>query len=375
MLGNRRARLAAAGGIALAGLVVPPAWAAGPGPVERRVHRPDHNHTVVPRATSGPTGLSPAKVKQAYNFPTSPTAGAGQTVAIVIPFDNPKIEADLNAFSKKFGLPACTTANKCFKKVDQKGGKHYPAADTLWALESALDVEWAHAIAPGAKILLVEARSDHLSDVMAAEDYAGAHARYVSNSLGVDEFPGETAYDSHLRRPGVSIFVASGDEGAAGGAGYPAASPAVIAVGGTTLTGIGQPSFAETAWKGSGGGCSGYETAAPAQAAAPGYANLDCAGKRAVPDVALVADPRSGVSVYYSYKTTKPWTVLGGTSASTPMWAARAAVSGRVITPDLLYGPSSPINFRDVTSGTNGFPALTGLDLVTGLGSWTGRTP
>ena len=372
MLRTHRARLVAAGAAALAGLAIPGAAAAAPGPVERQVHRPDHHHAVAPRTTSGPTGLTPAAVKQAYSFPTSLSAGAGQTVAVVIPFDNPKIEADLNAFSTTFGLPACTTANYCFKKVDQKGGKSYPAADKLWAMESALDVEWTHAIAPGARILLVEARSDRLTDVVAAEDYAGGHAHYVSNSFGIDEFPGESAYDSHFRRSGVSIFVASGDDGAAGGTGYPASSPDVIAVGGTTLANVGQPGFAETAWAGSGGGCSGYETAAPAQAASAGYRAVNCAGKRAVPDVALVADPHSGVSVYDSYKTSAPWTVLGGTSASTPMWAARAAVSGWAVTADLLYGPASPIRFRDITAGSNGLPALPGFDLVTGLGSWTG---
>jgi subtilase family serine protease len=296
-------------------------------------------------------------------------------VAIVGTFDAPTIEADLNGFSKKFGLPACTTANGCFRKVDPKGGRNYPAPSKLWAMETALDVEWAHAIAPGAKILLVEARSDRLTDVLAAEDYATAHAGYVSNSLGLDEFAGQSAYDGHFRRPGVSIFVASGDEGGAFGPGYPASSPDVIAVGATTLVDVGKPTFSEQAWSGSGGGCSAYETANPAQSASPGYAAVNCAGKRAVPDVALVGDPHSGVSVYNSYKTPKSWFVLGGTSASTPMWAARAAVSGLAIDAKLLYGSPSPISFRDITVGNNGFPALTGYDLVSGLGSWTGATP
>jgi subtilase family serine protease len=361
-------------GLALAGMVVSGAWADG-GAVERQVHRPGRQADVSPRATSSPTGLTPAQVKQAYNFPTAADAGAGQTVAVVAPFDDPNIEADLNAFSKKFGLRSCTTANGCFKKVDTKGGKNYPAKDKLWAMEISLDVEWAHAIAPGATILLVEARSDRLTDVLAAEDYATAHAGYVTNSLGLEEFPGQSALDTHFRRPGVSIFVASGDDGAGHGPGYPATSPSVIAVGGTTLVDIGKPTFAEQGWQGSGGGCSLYETAPPAQSASPGYGAVNCAGKRAVPDVALVADPRSGLSVYDSYKTPKSWTVLGGTSASTPMWAARAAVSGLVIDATLLYATPSPIAFRDVTVGDNGRPALTGFDLVTGLGSWTGTTP
>ena len=356
--------------LALTGLVVP-AWADA-GNVERRVHRP---HLVTPLATGSPTGLSPARVKAAYNFPTGLGAGAGRTVAVVAPFDAPTIEKDLNTFSQTFGLPACTTANKCFRKVDQKGGTNYPAKNTLWALEISLDVEWVHGIAPGARILLVEARSDRLSDVIAAEDYATGHATYVTNSFGLDEFAGESAYDSHFKRSGVSIFAASGDDGAGNGPGYPASSPSVIAVGGTTLTDIGLPTFSESGWRGSGGGCSAYEAANPAQAAHPGYAAVGCAGKRATPDVSLVADPHSGVTVYDSYQTTNHWTVVGGTSASAPMWAARAAVSGLVVNAKLLYSASSPIAFRDITAGSNGLPALPGYDLVTGLGSWTGSTP
>jgi len=357
--------------LALTGLVVPGAWADS-GNVERFVHRPP---VVSAQATSAPTGLTPDQVKQAYNFPTALDAGAGRTVAVVAPFDAPTIEGDLNAFSKKFGLPACTTANGCFRKVDRKGGKSYPAKDKLWALEISLDVEWVHAIAPGAKILLVEAKSDRLSDVVAAEDYATAHAGYVTNSLGLSEFNGETAYDSHFQRPGVSIFVASGDSGSALGPGYPASSPSVIAVGGTTLANIGQPAFSEVGWKGSGGGCSTYEPASPAQKAWPGYAAVNCNGKRATPDVSLVADPQSGVAVYDSYQTTNSWMTLGGTSAAAPMWAARSAVSGLVIKANLLYSATSPITFRDITAGSNGLPTLPGFDLVTGLGSWTGLKP
>jgi subtilase family serine protease len=345
------------------------AWARD---VDRRVHRP--HSAVSPRATSSPRGLTPDQVKEAYGFSTSPTAGAGQTVAVVIPYDHPNAEKDLKAFSKQFGLPACTTANRCFKKVDSKGGKHWPSRDKTWSVEAALDVQWAHAIAPGAKILLVEAKSDRLSDVLRAHDYATRKARYVSNSWGLDEFAGQSRHNSHFDRPGVSIFVASGDDGAGPGPGYPATAPGAIAVGATTLSGVGTASLSETGWSGSGGGCSQYEPAAQAQAAYPGYAAMGCSGRRAAPDVSLVGDPRSGVSVYNSYKTSRPWTSLGGTSASTPMWAARAAASGLVIDADLLYRTPSAIPFRDITGGSNGLPALYGFDMVTGLGSWTGST-
>jgi len=366
--------VAAVAGLVVAALVAPGAWAEG-GTVERRVHRPQTHDTVTPRVTDAPTGLTPAQVEEAYGFPTAADTGSGQTVAIVAPFDHPTIEADLNAFSDEFGLRRCTSHSGCFRKVDHKGGSNYPAGDKLWAMEIALDVEWAHAIAPGARILLVEARSDRLSDVLAADDYATAHARYVSNSFGIDEFAGESADDDHFRRSRASIFVASGDGGAAGGPGYPASSPYVIAVGGTTLVDIGRPTFEERGWSGSGGGCSAYEPANPAQRAFAGYAAVGCAGRRATPDVAMVADPHSGLAVYDSFQTSKPWMVLGGTSAAAPMWAARAAVSGIVIDAGVLYGSSSPLTLRDVTAGDNGRPAGVGFDLVTGLGSWTGDSP
>src|SRR5581483_8770390 len=254
--------------------------------------------------------------------------------------------------SQKFGLPPCTKANGCFRKVDQKGGKNWPSRNKLWSMEVALDVEWVHTIAPGAKILLVQANSDRLSDMVKAHDYATRKAGYVSNSWGLPEFSGQSRHNDHFAKAGVSIFVASGDDGAAAGPSYPATAPGVIAVGGTRLTGIGTASLAETGWSGSGGGCSRFEAAHPAQAAFPGYGALNCAGKRAAPDVALVADPRSGVSVYNSYKTDLPWTTLGGTSASTPMWAARAAASGLVVDAALLYRTPPAVPLRDITAGS-----------------------
>jgi subtilase family serine protease len=364
----RRRRAAVLAGLALTGLLAPTAWARTD-PADRRV-RPFR--VVEPRATTSPTGLTPAQVKQAYNFPTSSSAGAGERIAIVVAYDHPRIESDLKAFSLKFGLPLCTTANGCFKKVNHYGGTSYPAANAYWAVETALDVQWAHAIAPGAKILLVEARSDRLSDMLKAHDYATSKAKYVSNSWGLTEYAGQSDHNHHFSRSGVSIFAASGDDGAGAGPSYPSTAPGAIAVGGTTLVDLGQPTFGERGWKGSGGGCSRYENARSAQRAFAGYGSLGCNGRRAAPDVALVADPASGVSVYNSYQTTAPWTKVGGTSAATPMWAARAAISDRVVDANLVYGSSSSIRFRDVTVGSNGLPALPGLDLVTGRGSWVG---
>jgi subtilase family serine protease len=334
---------------------------------------PDY-HLAKPNTTTAPTGLSPATVKAAYHFSTSLSAGSGQTIAIVDSYDDPTAEADLGVFSTAFGLPACTTANGCFKKVNQTGGNKLPRANAGWALEISLDVQWAHAIAPGAKILLVEASSASTSNLMTAEDYAKAHAAYVSNSWGGSEFRSEASYDGHFTRTGVSVFVSSGDAGLP--AEWPSASPSVISVGGTTLHFDASGNFSsETGWADGGGGCSRYENATTAQKNFAGYAQVSCGGKRATPDVSLDADPASGVSVYDStrYNGSSGWWVVGGTSASSPMWAARAAAAGVVVDAAYVYGSS--ITYRDITSGNNGASCLAGFDLCSGRGSWIGATP
>jgi subtilase family serine protease len=321
-----------------------------------------------PYVASSPYGLSPAAIKSAYGFPTSLTAGSGKTIAIVDAFDDPTAESDLGVFSSQFGLPSCTTKNGCFKKVDQKGGTSYPRKDAGWGLEISLDIQWAHAVAPGAKILLVEAGSASFSNLLAAEDYANAHADYVSNSWGGNEFSNETAYDSHFAAG--RAFVSSGDNGMP--AEYPSSSPNVISVGGTTLNLNSDGTVSsETGWSGSGGGCSGYEGKTSAQ----NTGSVSCGGKRATPDVSLDADPATGVSVYdsTSYQGQAGWWRVGGTSASAPMWAARAAVAGATVNAAYVYG--NALTYRDITSGNNGAPAGTGYDLVTGRGSWLGATP
>jgi subtilase family serine protease len=326
-----------------------------------------------PYTSTLPTGLSPATIKSVYGFSSSATAGAGKTIAIVDAYNDPNAESDLGVFSAQYGLPDCTTANGCFKKVNQTGGTKYPRTNSGWALEISLDVQWAHAIAPGAKILLVEASSNSFSNLLKAEDYAKAHAQYVSNSWGGSEFSGESSYDSHFVQSGVSFFVSSGDAGLP--AEYPSASPNVISVGGTTLHFSGGSFTSETGWSSGGGGCSAYESATSAQAGFSGYGQVSCGGKRATPDVSLDADPASGVSVYdsTSYQGQSGWWTVGGTSASSPMWAARAADAGVLVNSAYVYGNS--ITYRDITSGNNGAPCLVGYDLCTGRGSWTGATP
>ncbi len=363
------------GQAAAAGLIVP--GQGTPRPVCPGPAAPGDTHChawVKPDASTSPVGLSPAIMKSAYGFSTSNTIGAGQTIALVDAYDLPTAENDLNVFSQTFGLPACTTANGCFTKVNQNGGTKYPRYNSGWGLEIALDIEWAHAIAPGAKILLVEASSSSFSNLLAAEDYAAGHAGYVSNSWGGSESSSETSYDSHFVHTGVSFFASAGDSGLP--AEYPSASPNLISVGGTTLTFNSNGTLqSETGWSGGGGGCSLYETATVSQSTFGTYPQVNCAGKRATPDVSLDADPNSGAAVYdsSSYNGQKGWYQVGGTSLASPMWAARSADAASLVNSAYVYG--SNITFRDITVGNNGAPCLTGYDLCTGRGSWTGATP
>jgi subtilase family serine protease len=323
---------------------------------------------------STPTGLGPSTIKSVYGFSTLSTAGAGKTIAIVDAYDDPTAESDLGVFSSQYGLPSCSTANGCFGKVNQTGGTKYPRTNSGWALEISLDVQWAHAIAPAAHVLLVEANSNSFTNLLAAEDYAKAHASYVSNSWGGSEFSGETNYDSHFSQAGVSFFVSAGDGGLP--AEYPSASPNLVSVGGTSLHFDTSGNFtSETGWSSGGGGCSAYETANLAQSGFSQYGQVSCTGRRATPDVSLDADPASGVSVYDStpYLGSVGWFTVGGTSASAPMWAARSADTGAVVSASYVYAAN--ITYHDITIGNNGAPCLGGYDLCSGRGSWTGATP
>ncbi len=217
-----------------------------------------------------PLGLTPDQIKSFYNLPKS---GGHGTIAIIDVGENPTIENDLATFAKQFNLPACTIANKCFEKhVMDKG-----TVDQGWGLETAMDVEWAHAIAPQAKILLVEAKTASAANLMNAVDYARGRSDVVAVSMswGGDEFSDEVAQDYHFVSPyGASFFASSGDEGA--GAEWPASSPNVVAVGGTHLN-ISKAGklLSETAWDGSGGGISKYE-AMPAYQAHHSRRGIQC---------------------------------------------------------------------------------------------------
>jgi subtilase family serine protease len=336
-------------------------------------------HILAPAAQSAatvtsPTGLSPATIKSVYGYTSSSSAGAGETIALVDAYNDPSAASDLNKFSAQYGLPSvCTggaTPPSCFdfSQVNQTGGSSLPATNASWDLEISLDIEWAHAIAPGASILLVEATSNAFANLLAAESYAAAHANYVSNSWGSSEFAGESSDDSYFTRAGVSYFAAAGDT--ASSVLWPSASPDVISVGGTSLTFTTGGSLAqESAWSGGGGGCSSNESASVSQSTG----SVSCAGKRATPDLSLDADPNSGASVYdsVSYSGQSGWWTVGGTSASTVLVAADAAVAGADVNASYVYAAPAKIPFRDIILGSNGHPALTGYDLATGLGSWS----
>lgn len=249
--------------------------------------------------------------------------------------------------------------------------------DAGWSLESALDSEWSHAIAPSSKILVIEAASSKGSDLLKAIDYARSRSDVVSVSMswGGDEFKTETGLDKHFvatstSKTGqhISFFASSGDDGT--GASWPAVAQNVIAVGGTSLDMSSSQFVSEKAWSGSGGGISKYETEPAYQ---KDYSIPQANNKRATPDVSFAADPDHGFSVFHSGK----WYVIGGTSAGAPQWAAIASLGKGFSGADMYSDKASASNgafFRDITSGKNGTcvyycQARKRYDYVTGLGS------
>jgi subtilase family serine protease len=336
-----------------------------------------------------PTGTTPAQMAVAYGFNLIANQGAGQIVGIVDAFDDPNIEADLGVFSTQFGLPSCTTANGCFTKVYASGKK--PLPNPGWGTEISLDVEWVHAMAPQAAIVLVEAASSSNANLFSAVDVAVSKgASVVTMSFGGAESAQETSFDSHFTVPGVVFFASAGDGG--NGAEYPAASPFVVGVGGTTLSIQSDGTYiSETAWSctgpreceiagGTGGGTSTVEPEPAFQSA------VQATGFRTVPDISYDANPSTGVPVYDSFHE-GGWLQVGGTSMASPQWAALMAIvnSSRVTNGQSLMNTSSANNIltalygstadlNDITSGTNGkcgapCTAGSGYDEVTGLGS------
>lgn len=318
---------------------------------------------------NAPGGLNPVDLQSAYGL--SATGGSGQTVAVVDAYDDPNAEADLTVYRAQFGLPVCTTANGCFSKVNQTGGTTYPAADTGWAEEIALDIDMVSAICPNCHILLVEATNNSDANLYAADDYASAHADWISNSWSGGETRTETSSDSHFNKAGKVFTFATGDSGYAAGPQYPATSPYVVAVGGTTLSRASNArGWTEAVWSGAGSGCSRYETRPAWQTAVANIKSV-CA-KRADADIAAIGNPSTGVSVYDSYRESG-WLVFGGTSVATPIIAAVYALANNASTVggNASYLYSHTANYWDVTSGNNG---RCGTLLCTGHAGWDGPT-
>jgi subtilase family serine protease len=329
-----------------------------------------------PQASTVPKGYGPAQFRGAYGLPAA--ASTAQTIAIVDAYDDPKIASDLNAYSSQFGLPQCNSANPCFEKVNQSGSAGpYPQANSGWALEIALDVEVAHAICPNCKILLVEANSNSLANLAASVNTAAKlGATEISNSYGGSEFSSEVN-DSAYNHPGIAVTVASGDNGY-GSFGFPAASPYVVTVGGTTLTvGAGNTYGGETVWAGAGSGCSLYVSA-------PAWQSFltACGGKRGTADVAADANPSTGAAVYdtVKYQGRSGWFQVGGTSLSSPLIAGVYALAGglpeKTTAASGLYGHlGESAVLHDVTSGSNGScstvmcKGAVGYDGPTGVGT------
>ena len=319
-----------------------------------------------------PSGYGPSNLRSAYNLTAT---GSGAVVAIVDAYDDPNAEADLGVYRSQYGLPACTTANGCFRKVNGSGATSpLPTADSGWAGEESLDIDMVSAICPGCHILLVEASSATDTGLYAAEDSAVASgAKFISNSWGGSEASTQTSDDAHFNHQGVAITASSGDD--AYGASYPATSQYVTAVGGTTLsTASNARGWTETAWADAGSGCSAYDPKPSFQASI----TTNCA-KRAEADVSAVADPQTGVAVYQTYGASG-WTVYGGTSVASPVVASVYALAGTPASTG--YANSYPYAHRtslnDVTSGSNGScgaplcTAGTGWDGPTGLGTPNG---
>jgi len=374
--------------------------------------------TAAPQAsTSTVTTYTPAQIRAAYGLPALPASysnltaaqaaqlGAGQTIYIVDAQHDPNAAAELAAFNSKFGLPACATkgitslplaaASKTaceFSVVYSTSAGALtataPSYDAGWASEIALDVQWAHATAPLARIVLIEANSASYDNLLGGVKLANnLGPGIVSMSFGGAETSTTSSADSTFSVAGMTYLAATGDSGA--GVAWPSVSSKVLAVGGTTLTYSGSGTRSETVWSGTGGGASAY-------VAAPGYQSnavpgMGSATRRTVADVAFNADPKSGqyVAVIASGSSTVKWTSIGGTSLATPQWAGLIAVANALRAQNgkaALAAPHAALYtqiatvpgtyagaFADITSGSNGTcascSAKTGYDASTGLGT------
>jgi subtilase family serine protease len=339
---------------------------------------PRSHYQANPLAT--PSGYGPSSLQGAYKLPSS-SAGSGQRVYIVDAYDDPNAESDLAAYRSQYGLPSCTTGNGCFKKLNQNGATSpMPAGNTGWAGEISLDLDMVSATCPNCGITLIEANDASDNLFTAVKEAVTLGAKFVSMSWGGPESGSEPSYDStYFQSSGVVYTASTGDSAYQAGVIYPATSPRVVAVGGTSLTQASNTrGWTETVWKtssteGTGSGCSSDETKPSWQ----GIISTSVCSHRADSDVSAVADPNTGVAVYQTYGGSG-WAVYGGTSAAAPIIASTYALAG---TPSSTTQPGSLPYANtgalfDVTSGNNGScspsvlcTAGAGWDGPTGLGT------
>ncbi|MEO9262535.1 MAG: peptidase S8 [Candidatus Baltobacteraceae bacterium] len=316
-------------------------------------------------------GYSRKDFISAYKLPS--TGGTGQTVGIVDAFDDPNAEKDLGVYRKHFALPACTTANGCFKKVNQTGGTKYPSPDPGWGAEMSLDLDMVSAACPKCHIILVEATSNSFADLgKSVNEAVKLKANVVSNSYGGSEF---AATSSQFNHPGVLVLASSGDGGY--GAQQPCSFATVVCVGGTSLRKAGGTrGWTETAWSGAGSGCS-------ALVAKPTWQTDKGCTMRSESDVSAVADPNTGVAVYDTFGESG-WLVFGGTSVSSPLVGAMFGLAGNAASQTVakgLWAKLGSTNLNDVVLGSNGTcptkisyicHAGVGYDGITGVGTPAG---
>src|SRR5215472_10856696 len=324
--------------------------------------------------SSAQTGCNPTA-----STPLPNPSGGARAIAIVDAYDYPTAFSDLQIFSAQFGLPAPTTAN--FQVVYATGTP--PKADSGWGLEAALDIEWAHAMAPQAKIYLVEAASNSYADLLTAVNVASnlvaqAGGGEVSMSWGGSEFSFERFYDGYFTKSGVVYVAAAGDSA---GAIWPSTSPNVVSAGGTTNSRDASGNLqAQLAWSSTGGGPSKYESRPSYQSAISKIVG----SKRGTPDVAAVADPNTGVWVYYKIPDCSGWCIVGGTSVAAPVWAGiinaagRFAKSSQAELSTIYSSLRNAADFTDIAQGScgpnQGYLSRTGWDFCTGAGSAFGTS-
>ncbi|PZR62376.1 MAG: peptidase S8 [Candidatus Eremiobacter antarcticus] len=339
-----------------------------------------HRLGVLAAPNATPSGYGPSTLQGAYKLPSS-SAGSGQTVALVDAYDDPNAESDLGVYRSQYGLPSCTTANGCFRKLNQSGVQgSYTTPDQGWSQETSVDLDVASAICPGCHLMLVEGNTNSFADLAASVNTAvRAGATIVSNSYSGQESDDIVAtFGPAYDHPGVIITVSSGDEGYGSSLRFPDDLNTVVSVGGTTLSVISPRT--ESAWSSAGSGCTAVSsplTSQPAwQTADPRIRQL--CSRRAYVDVSAVADPNTGVDVYDSYGMSG-WLVFGGTSIGAPLIAGVYALAGNASSAGPAYPYNHSQSLNDVNGGSNGTCGGSGIcmssshwDGPTGLGSPNG---